>query len=72
MMNSGSVIAKGGTGTRHICCAGSGWGGDGTVRTIKVYNGGEENVSGDCGMSHGIVTSSIPVNLCSSGVSYDN
>jgi hypothetical protein len=33
--NSGSLTTTGGTGTNHICCYGSGWGGNGTVRYVK-------------------------------------
>ncbi|OQB08510.1 MAG: hypothetical protein BWY21_01230 [Parcubacteria group bacterium ADurb.Bin216] len=67
MTNNGLMVATGGTGTRQICCAGSGWGGNGTVRMIKIYNGSEGAVSGECGTSHSTVTSSVPLNLCSDG-----
>jgi hypothetical protein len=35
LINNGSIFANGGTGTNHICCYGSGWGGNGTIRTVK-------------------------------------
>ncbi|MDD4410075.1 MAG: hypothetical protein PHW52_05495, partial [Candidatus Pacebacteria bacterium] len=66
LANNGSIIANGGTGTRQICCAGSGWGGNGTVRVTK-YSNDSNNVSGVCGSANNAISLAVPTYLCNDG-----